>query len=1619
MKKTVLTLILTLCFAFAALAFAVNAESALQLTVANGGDYATVESALTAVEALAKNGKLNEKGVVLVLSGEHTATVKNGVLFGQKTIFLPNGKKLPITVKGSDATLHLPAGNVACANDYTFDSITVPFDDVATNLFAGSGNVTLGKIDVDLNGTEEFKSRFYGDNFTAAVFEGWTEFNLNCYRKNGLFYTSMTLGDGFDYRPESSVFAVAAVGSDTDFSASVGSKTVSADDIRAELIVDGATLTIPVARSGKNPAGNSVLHVKSGSVFHLYGNTKNSSVTEYVGNVTVIVDGGSLTHFVRILQSATLKGNLSVTLRNVNLLANPDTEDAQMIEIGFSGSSVIGDVTVYLDNVKADRYYGSMGGKTCKVTGDVSFTAKNCEFSKFIYSGFGQTPIYGNVTNTLENVSVGPKHFYGLDECPLLGNAAEYTGSKSSVGNLTNTLKNVTFAGSTGDESCYLASKAASFTAEGDLTSTLENVTTQGKLSLYLANYAGTVKGSITNTVKSGTYNHYVYGGPYKGTVKGNLINYVQGGTYFQEVFLGGYTCTVEGKIENRVSGGAFDTLYLYCGPRSGKVTHKGLPYGIENYFTGGSFVGVWGGGGNATAGTLKANIYNEISDGYFGVYNNSGKNNSFAGSTRNGAHEGRVDTLIRGGTFTGYVFGGSIPNQEDWSHQHKAVSNLTLAGGDFRYIVSADCRWGNYDETHLTVNTEKALQPLSIAYDMECEAFIAANDAFPSMLTKEITCKELIARGKAPLQVFGTARCDSFTVEDGAASPEVYHSVITKSIDAGDTPLTLGAKGKVTTDEVKGGAVAVHQSEYWLARTYFTSPASTEITLSQGEKVYGEVLAKDGVVKGESSVFEGVSFVFDEKIALRFYFNKEWVDQSKDDFRFRAAIGDRDLVKEIGFDGLTLTGSHYSVLSDYLSATELCSTVTASGDLMETRSFTLLELAENGIRIYGKDGQSKELGDLLKAFSNYAVATDNYKNGNDNPLPYGDMTFDTGFTGHVGFAPLVASPLLNITAKQLVLDDGMRIRYHLRSVSLDTAAKTKVQNMHYFFNCVDVTNKVTKTWKSSGFNKGYYEITVDLPVPPSESKDHFRFIVAEKDDLHDALPADSTEPYTTYVHVDYVDRLDSIAQELSEGENGTELGKALLGYLQTGAAYYKTQPDISEFGFPTEFSAGYAREDFSPYGYDMDMYSGRNGCVVLDPMCVTCIALWDGDELALIYSLDFRGSSATFTAKYKDVLKNELKDLIDTDKIFFNATHDHSGPNASSPNGPGVKIWYETIFDDAFMMATKKAILDLAPTKLYTGKAMSDQGTNFVRRYVRNNTDGKGEFTGIHNIVPTTNIIGYETEADKELRTMRFVREGKKDIVYANWQGHAAHGAAYRYQFTADFIHWMREGVEKELDVHFMYANGASGNLNFTAKLNDTPFTSPYFSQVGKSLVGTVKKSVAADHEIQTGDFKITYIPFLATVKHEDADTVERAKAANEILKAYKAEHGSDMPAKQIQEQTGFQSKYEISHIITRSGMGETGIIGISAFSFGDVGMTFVPFEQFDSNAKQTRDGVADLYEVVFTAAYSNGSHSYIPSAYAAPHGGYEVYSSRYVDSTGDDIAFALRDALRAMKNN
>ena len=114
------------------------------------------------------------------------------------------------------------------------------------------------------------------------------------------------------------------------------------------------------------------------------------------------------------------------------------------------------------------------------------------------------------------------------------------------------------------------------------------------------------------------------------------------------------------------------------------------------------------------------------------------------------------------------------------------------------------------------------------------------------------------------------------------------------------------------------------------------------------------------------------------------------------------------------------------------------------------------------------------------------------------------------------------------------------------------------------------------------------------------------------------------------------------------------------------------------------------------------------------------------------------------------------------------------------------------------------------------------------------------------------------------------------------------------------------------------------------------------------------------------------------------------------------------------FQTNFGFQSRYDVSHIRSRADMGESEILPVWAFSFGDVGMAFAPYEMFDSNGMQIRE--ASPFAVTMIGGYTNDTRGYIPSSFAAPHNGYEVYTSRYVFTTGDEVAAKLGNALNQM---
>ena len=373
---------------------------------------------------------------------------------------------------------------------------------------------------------------------------------------------------------------------------------------------------------------------------------------------------------------------------------------------------------------------------------------------------------------------------------------------------------------------------------------------------------------------------------------------------------------------------------------------------------------------------------------------------------------------------------------------------------------------------------------------------------------------------------------------------------------------------------------------------------------------------------------------------------------------------------------------------------------------------------------------------------------------------------------------------------------------------------------------------------------------------------------------------------------------------------------------------------------------------------------------------------------MALIYHLDMKQCPESF---FETVTKKLTKNYgVPAENVILNTTHSHNSPVSINGNEGNVVRYRQKVIN-ALDEAAEMALRDLAPAEIYTAKGYTPDFA-FVRRYLM----ADGSWDGIQMNNPCNDYVAHESEADDELRTIRFERGDKKDILLVNWQAHAAHGrGVHPTLITSDFIHEVRTGVEKDMDVHFSYHNGASGNLNFTDYLGKQKYAS--FHEVGTALVGVVKEAVKTEEKVNSGEVKGIKTTVTCEVFVDDPLKVEGAKK-------YSAAREEDKPS--ILAEYGLISSYEVSAINSRQKRlesGPTADIGLYAISCGDIAFFTSPFEQFDSDGKYIRDN--SPFKMTFSCAYSNGHNGYLPSSAAYPHGCYEVYTCPFVYGTADKL--------------
>ena len=222
----------------------------------------------------------------------------------------------------------------------------------------------------------------------------------------------------------------------------------------------------------------------------------------------------------------------------------------------------------------------------------------------------------------------------------------------------------------------------------------------------------------------------------------------------------------------------------------------------------------------------------------------------------------------------------------------------------------------------------------------------------------------------------------------------------------------------------------------------------------------------------------------------------------------------------------------------------------------------------------------------------------------------------------------------------------------------------------------------------------------------------------------------------------------------------------------------------------PLAFKTGYARADITP---DENKIGNYGYAQIADHIYTTCLAVFDGESIALFISIDTGSLMETACDAIRYQITNSTG--VIADNIFISATHTHSSITYTSYSHWGA----QTVAKNT-AKAAKAAIDDLSDTEMFIGRGETT-GMAFVRRYV----DKYGNYAAISPTSPDGEWLDREStrcvaDADDTLQVVRFVREDKKDIVLANWQGHLASAIetmGMTDALSSDIAHYLREDIE------------------------------------------------------------------------------------------------------------------------------------------------------------------------------------------------------------------------------
>ena len=385
----------------------------------------------------------------------------------------------------------------------------------------------------------------------------------------------------------------------------------------------------------------------------------------------------------------------------------------------------------------------------------------------------------------------------------------------------------------------------------------------------------------------------------------------------------------------------------------------------------------------------------------------------------------------------------------------------------------------------------------------------------------------------------------------------------------------------------------------------------------------------------------------------------------------------------------------------------------------------------------------------------------------------------------------------------------------------------------------------------------------------------------------------------------------------------------------------------------------GFGRVDATPTAeVSLDgLQETRVTADVADNLYVTCVALTDETgNTVLLYHLDL-------LYPYNEVLLSLKKVITATgvpyENIMVGSTHNHSAPSCTS-DLPGNKD-YADQFKTWMVDAAKAAMEDRKPATMAIATAYPEN-MNFVRHY--NLTAGGQGGWARHAKEAESHLY----KADNTLQLIKFAREGGKDVLLMNWQGHPmAHGSS-KEKIQSD-VDVFRKEIEAQQDCLFAYFLGASGDVNSSSDMPSERSADWYendFGQRGKLMTQYVSEAYKTFRELPAGPVKTLRSQFAVTSVQDGVDAGQKD-------------------------------------------------ITLDVVAIGDVAFVCAPYEMFGKNGIAIREG--SPFEMTFISTCTNGYWRYLPADYAFEYDCYEITNTTCKVGTAELVAAEYISMLNQLK--